>query len=1158
MAKKPAPGQKPLATVHTPRRPIHRRALFLPRLLFEESRKAIHRGLRQEAAFQVLKKWAQLGRDRHLDARKETSLDDLFLTEIFAQALDYPVSTVRPDNWNLELKYSVPGIGTADGALGDFRPGDLSRIVAVIELKDAGVNLDRDKFNGRTPVQQCWDYLNALPDCPWGIVSNFATVRLYHRDKTPLAYEEFVFSEFLEDGPRKGVQRMQEFWYLLERDGLFPHNRTAPRAQTLLEESSNRQREVGDKLYDAYSQHRYQLIAHLMQQHARAQDEAIRVAQRILDRIIFIAFCEDRQLLPPKVLKTVAEDARPLSRVTNPVWRNFLDLFESVDQGNPKLGLTVGYNGGLFRRDPAVDDLQLDDEWTNFFKSVGDYDFRDEVNVDVLGNLFERSIGELEKFRSVGLFSEYHVKGNGTQPAMPKSAERKRFGIYYTPPEFTTYIVEATVNALVEERFAELRRAHRLTDRATREDGDEAPSAFWHDCLGVLRSLCVCDPACGSGAFLIRAYDVLEEHYYAVLENLIAAGEREPEGLDEISDYILRENLYGADLSAEAVEITQLALWIRSARRGRTLADLSRNIVCRNSLVTDPEIAGPDKVGAWTELFADVFAREERGFDCVIGNPPWERLKLQEREFFAFRAPKIAGSVSAADRRKLILKLESGNPLLFAEYKAALSQAERVLSHVRSSGHFPLTGKGDVNTYALFAELAKSLVAPHGRVGLLVPSGIATDNTTREFFSALMDGRRLIEFHDFENKAPVFPDVHRSFKFGILVFGGAKVARETADFSFFSRTIEDLDETERHIAISGKDLRLLNPNTRTCAVFRSRRDAQITKAIYRRVPVLIDENRKQGGNPWDVRFFTMFHQTNDAELFQTAAELKTQKLQLDGNRWLKGKRVCLPLYEAKMVQAYDHRAAGVLIDEANWVRQGQTEATTLVAHQNPEFTVTPRWWVAEEEVDARLDGKAPDWFLAYKDVTSPTNQRTMIAAMIPKAGVVNSAPLMLTGAHIDPRLQCCLLANLNSFAYDFVARQKVGGVHLNFFIVNQLPTFPPEKYEEKCPWSPRQKLVTWISNRVLKLTCTANDLRPLAQAAGLDPPVHRWQPAERAQLEAELDAAYFRLYGIGREDMEYVLSTFAGTRSADPDLLDSKDVATRVLEAYEHLGATTQ
>jgi len=297
----------------------------------------------------------------------------------------------------------------------------------------------------------------------------------------------------------------------------------------------------------------------------------------------------------------------------------------------------------------------------------------------------------------------------------------------------------------------------------------------------------------------------------------------------------------------------------------------------------------------------------------------------------------------------------------------------------------------------------------------------------------------------------------------------------------------------------------------------------------------------------------MFHQTNDAELFHTAEQLKTDGFKRDGPIWKKRKQVFLPLYEAKMIQMFDHRAASVIIDESNWMRQGQTDETSLVQHQNFEFTIEPRWWVDEKSVDDRLQNGNDPAYISYKDVTSPTNQRTMIAAFIPKAGVLNSAPLKLTGDKISHRTKCCLLSNLNSISMDFVSRQKVGGVHLNFFIVEQLPIFPPDFYKQKCPWNKKQSLEKWISDRILKLTCTSNDMILLAKAAGFKPAVHKWDPAERLDLMAELDAAYFLLYGIERNDVEYILSTFAGLRNESPDLLAGSTTTTRILQFYDDL-----
>lgn len=1080
-------------------------------------------------AHAVAIRWADLESSGRITRTNEAQLKGQFLNDIFGSALGFAFLSANAPQWDLQPEYAVNG-GSADAGIGVFGQSQTTTLRALVEVKGPQVSLDRDRSQGRTPVQQLWDYLIAVPDCPWGVLTNMVSFRLYHRAKTTYYFEHFTLQSLRDE------RKFREFYALFSRLALLARTMgQTPWADQLLADAAQQQKAVGDQLYEEYSAQRHLLIHHLHNHCGKTVEAGIHIAQKLLDRIIFIAFCEDRELLERGTLDRAWSKIGAFERVTNPRWKSFMELFRGIDEGHPRSGIPR-YNGGLFRADPAVDDLQLDDEWTDFFKGVGGYDFRDEVNVEVLGHLFERSVTELEKLRVGGLFAAPLPKGREKTAEMPKSAQRKRFGTYYTPPEFTHLIVRHTIDAVLDERFDKIARALNF-------DPDDPESCalrdasleYWSKCLEVLRALKVCDPACGSGAFLFRAFERLEERYDEVIEKLRHLNGIEAETLAEnIPDMILADNLFGVDLSPEAVEITQLALWIATARKGRTLADLSANIVCGNSLIDDPNV--DPKALNWQTAFPAVFQRPDAGFDCVIGNPPWERLKVQEREFFSLSAPAIASAVSAADRRKKIATLEKKNVALYSLYADAKARADRALSYARGSGRYPLTGKGDVNTYMLFAELARTIVALTGRVGLLVPSGIATDDTTKDFFNELMVAKSLMLLYDFENKRPFFPDVHRSFKFSTMVIGGRAVRHEHADFVFFAKDFENLKDKKRHIPLTAADMALLNPNTKTCPIFRTRRDADLTKRIYKRVPILIDENRESGGNPWGIKFLTMFHQTNDAELFHTAEQLKKMGFKRQGNQWKKHRQQFLPLYEAKMVQAYDHRAASVVVEPDNWMRQGQTAKTSLVSHQNPEFTVEPRWWISQDDVDEVLGERQDETVLCLKDVTSSTNERTMIAAFIPRAGVVNSAPLVLLDEAIDTRAPCCLLANFNSFALDYIARQKVGGLHLNFFIVEQLPVFPPDKYEERCPWNQRQTLERWISDRVLKLTCTANDMLPLAKAAGFKEGVHKWKEEERAELMAELDAAYFHLYELSRDDAEYVLSTFSGMRDGEGGL----------------------
>ena len=372
--------------------------------------------------------------------------------------------------------------------------------------------------------------------------------------------------------------------------------------------TAERQRTVGDQLYEDYSRNRADLIAELHYRQNRPLDDAIEMAQRLIDRIMFIAFCEDRHLLPEKTIPK-AYTVAGFHAVTNPRWQNFKNLFRFIDVGNEVHGIPR-YDGGLFAPH-AVDDLELPDEpWTNFFRSISDYDFADEVNLDVLGHLFERSITELEKLKDTGVFG--NAERAERYAAMPQSAKRKQLGIYYTPTELTGRIVEYTVEELIAERFAAAAVDFGIAKKEAERGAAPDDPAYWRRCLGILRDLKIVDPACGSGAFLFQAYDALEARYHEVIGHLAKLGAAEAAELSaQVPKFILQENLYGVDLSPEAVDITQLALWIRSASPGQLLAKLSANIVHGNSLVHDPAVH-PDGFD-WRERFPAVFLPSPTG-----------------------------------------------------------------------------------------------------------------------------------------------------------------------------------------------------------------------------------------------------------------------------------------------------------------------------------------------------------------------------------------------------------------------------------------------------------------------------------------------------------------------------------------------------------------
>lgn len=528
------------------------------------------------------------------------------------------------------------------------------------------------------------------------------------------------------------------------------------------------------------------------------------------------------------------------------------------------------------------------------------------------------------------------------------------------------------------------------------------------------------------------------------------------------------------------------------------------------------------------------------GFACVLGNPPWERIKLQEQEFFAQHDPEIAAAKTAATRKRLIaaLKEDAEGAGLHAEFEVAKRRAEAESHFLRNAGRHPLTGRGDINTYAVFAETCRALTGPHGRMGVIVPTGIATDATTQFFFKDLVLKGAIAALHDFENAAPVFPGVHRSFKFSILSLTGRALREPAARFAFFLQDPAELDDERKAFALTPEEITLLNPNTGTCPVFRSRRDAEITLGIYERVPVLIKEGDPDG-NPWGVTFRTMFHMSNDSHLFRTRDELTATGWQPSGNRFVRAGRAMLPLYEAKMVDAYDHRAADVVKSATAVKRQNQPSYLNAGDRASASRLAVPGNWVDSAETPH----DAPPGWLAFLRISSPTNQRTMIAAILPPAAIGDSVFLLRTRTSRD---SAALAAHFNSFVYDFVTRQKVAGLNLNFFYVRQLPVLPPEVI---------RRFTDFLTPRVLELTYTAHDMRPFATDLGDTGPPFRWDGTRRRQIRAELDAFFFHLYGIDRSDAGYILDTFPIVRRKDEARCGTYRTKELILTEYDRMSA---
>jgi len=573
-------------------------------------------------------------------------------------------------------------------------------------------------------------------------------------------------------------------------------------------------------------------------------------------------------------------------------------------------------------------------------------------------------------------------------------------------------------------------------------------------------------------------------------------------------------------------------------------------------------VAEVDRLGSeyrffhWYLEFPEIFAVPETGladgvtpgwtggFSCVLTNPPWERLKLQEQEFFAALDPHVATAPNAAERRRRIAALEADHPGLYAAFTEAKRRAEGESHWLRTSGRYPLTGRGDINTYAVFAETARTLIGPCGRMGVIVPTGIATDATTQYFFRDVVESSSLGALYDFENARPLFEGVHRSFKFALLTLTGTLVREEAADFAFFVHDPVELATPGVRFALKPDEITLLNPNTGTSPIFRSRRDAEITLGIYRRVPILVKTGDAHG-NPWGISFMRMFDMSNDSGLFRTREYLEAEGYTLDGNVYERGNERYLPLYEAKMIHQYDHRWASYDPD-------GAIFDVPAVDKLNARYTVMPRYWVDQFDVAFQAESVLDrGWFIGCRLIGRATDERSVVAGAYPASAVGNSLGIFSTTARSDP----VLVANFSALVLDYVARQKLGGINLNLFVTQQLPFLTPISYREPTPWCPALRLDDWINNRIDELIWTAWDAQSIADELGDDGPPFVWDEGRRQLIQAELDATFFRLYGLERDEVEHVLGSFPILRRKDEAKFGEYRTARLILEIHDAMAS---
>ncbi|MBO4520258.1 MAG: N-6 DNA methylase [Alphaproteobacteria bacterium] len=585
-----------------------------------------------DGKIKVISGWAKEIEKKTIYNKKEEQLQSDFLNDLFGKVLDYAYQRGL-DEYNLEKEEKSKTDGTKpDGVLG-YLTSTNKDIRVVIELKDAYTDLDHKqnrKNDNRTPVEQAFSYVSKSGgNCKWVIVSNFIEIRLYPSNDSSV-YQKFMVKDLIKPNVLK------TFYALLAKDRLFCQ-KTESIIDKLLKNKIESDTKITKRFYEDYKKYRTILFNHIKENNPDINDNIIlEKSQKILDRIIFICFCEDIGLLPYKVFKQILEEAKSArfdTRETK-LWERTKALFNMIDKGYPSEHINR-FNGGLFNEDSVIDNLVIKDSVLEGIISLETYDFESDLNVNILGHIFEQSITDLEEIKA---------SFNG-EKIDKKKGKRKKDGIFYTPEYITRYIVDEAVGGWLEDKkkelgyynlpkFSEYEKVNLKTGKTKKTNKKvKAHLAFWLEFRKVLNNITVLDCACGSGSFLVQVFDYLKEQSRLVNEE-IANLEGQQSDLFNYDKHILSHNIFGVDLNAESVEITKLALWLKTANKNDPLTSLDNNIKCGNSLVDDPEI-DPEHAFDWNKEFPEIMSNG--GFDICISNPPYvgiEMISFNDRRYY--------------------------------------------------------------------------------------------------------------------------------------------------------------------------------------------------------------------------------------------------------------------------------------------------------------------------------------------------------------------------------------------------------------------------------------------------------------------------------------------------------------------------------------------
>lgn len=1200
-------------------------------------------------------------------------------------------TTITREKWLLPL-FQQLGYGRLNPTKKSFdideKSYPISHLWEQMPIHLVGCNLDLDKRSvagtSRTsPHSMVQELLNRSKDYLWAFVSNGLRLRVL-RDNVSLTrqayvefdiesmmqgevYPDFVLLWLLCHQSRVESEKPEEFW-------LEKWSKTAQEQGTRFREKLREGVKKAISLLGSgfLANSNNKILRNKLQTGQLNAQDYYRQLLRLVYRLLFLFVAEDRELLlDPNANQKIKErytkyySTAKLRKLAgkrkgtkhNDLWQGLRIVMQKLGNGGcaelalPALGSFLFSNRSL----PDLDGCEIDNialletfralAYTEDANSRRPVDYKN-LRSEELGSVYEWLLElhpTINASIDIATFELKSVSGN----------ERKNTGSYYTPESLVQCLLDSALDPVIDEAIKGL-------------DSKKAEAA--------ILNLKVCDPACGSGHFLVAAAHRMAKRLASIRTS---DTEPAPSEIQKALRDVIGRCIYGVDINEMAVELCKVALWMEAIEPGKPLSFLEHHIQCGNSLlgatpalmangipdeafttiegddkkevaalkkrnqkehagqesmfsipgfvitessyekvsqsIQDIDLVKDDSIqsikekqklyetllnskeyyqtkllaDAWcatfvwkktkdsamtitegvfrqlkadpSSVFAETLLEIERltkqykffhwhiafpsvfstpkdtlaenrqtgldgGFDAVLGNPPWEKIQIEEKHFFS-NDSSIA-QAEAFERKKIIRELEESSSETFNNYELAIREVSGQTHLLRASGGFPLTAKGNISTHSLFIELSLKISKHNSYIGLVVPSGLATQDNQKELFSYLISSGRLKKLFDFENRKKLFLDVDSRMKFCLSIIGEAQ-QNVFVSYAFYLQDISELKDDNKIFCLSYHDLQKVSPNALSCPTFRNKNEARIFTTIYSNASALLSE--KRNSDPWGWCSWQMFNETHEnKELIPFQPEWK--ELQLD------------KLYEAKLFHQFDHRYATYNFN----IKDQKPNPVSDLEKTNPLFFVTTKYCTTSTIWKERvLKTFLYNWIIAFRKISRATDERTSIFTIIPKSTTGSQTPVVTSNQ--SPRLIAGLVANLNSYPFDFAARQKVGGTDLNHFIIHQLPIITPLQYETGFG----KVFFQDILNRVLELTYTAWDLEDFAKDCGYFGSPFKWDEERRFLIRAELDAAYFHLYGIARDDVDYIMETFPIVKRKDEKAFGEYKTKRVILEVYD-------